>query len=52
MQVIGRCRDPDSLDELEELRRSRPIRQQRKVEVKKERALARQEKLDMRASKE
>ena len=52
MQVIGRCRDPDSLDELEELRRSRPIRQQRKIEVKKERALARQEKLDMRASKE
>ena len=51
MQVIGRCRDPDSLGELEELRRSRPIRQERKAEVKRERAQARQEKLDMRAAK-
>jgi len=44
MQVIGRCRDPGSLDDLEELRRSRPIRQENKEQVKLERSLMRKEK--------
>jgi len=51
MQVIGRCRDPGSLGELEELRRSRPIRQERKVEVKLERSLAREKQNEEKEAK-
>lgn len=40
MKVIARCRDPKTLGELEEIRASRPIRQEERILLKKERHLA------------
>ena len=51
MQVIGRCRDPGSLDDLEELRRSRPVRKENKEQVKLERSLMRKEKAAVKEDK-
>jgi len=51
MQVIGRCRDPGSLDDLEALRRSRPVRKENKEQVKLERSLMRKEKAAVKEDK-
>jgi len=52
MQVVGRCRDPSTLDELDELRKSRPVRKEKKAEIKAERSLERKEKVEEKAAKQ
>lgn len=51
MQVIGRCRDPNTLDDLDELRKSRPTRQENKEKVQQERAVRRLEKKEEKEEK-
>ena len=52
MQVVGRCRDPGTLDKLDELRRSRPVRQEKKAAVKASRNDERKEKIEEKALKQ
>ena len=52
MQVVGRCRDPSTLDELDELRKSRPVRKEKKAEIKEQRSLERKEKVEEKAAKQ
>ena len=51
MQVVGRCRDPNTLDELEELRASRPVRKENKARVQAERSIERTQKFEAKQAK-
>lgn len=51
MQVVGRCRDPATLDELEELRASRPERKENKARVQAERSEERAQKYEAKKAK-
>jgi len=51
MQVVGRCRDPNTLDELEELRASRPVRKENKARVQAQRSIERTQKFEAKQAK-
>lgn len=51
MQVVGRCRDPNTIDELEELRASRPVRKENKARVQAQRSIERTQKFEAKQAK-
>ena len=51
MQVVGRCRDPNTLDELEALRASRPVRKENKARVQAERSIERTQRFEAKQAK-
>lgn len=46
MQVVGRCRDPETLDQLQTLRASRPLRKENKARMKAQRSVERAQKYE------